>query len=214
MEEGDQGSHVLLRGVRHRPAWHRCQGAPAGPWWVFLTAVALLRPPDPGRPHSLLHGLPRSLLTPSSSPHLGPSGDTDMQTGFPRRVGDPWPLGRSPDSAAPCGSAVSPAWSLPGLPAGAPCAAVPASPRLVPHRECLSRLCTRPICTAGSCLCLKLIGRLAAAFPASALRWAVPDSVTALLPRPLPSPVHTRPVSGCREPSIVLPWSLIHMKAG
>lgn len=83
MEEGDQGSHVLLRGVRHRPVWHRCRGAPAGPWWVFLTTVALLRPPDPGRPHSLLHGLPRSLLTPSSSPHLGPSGDMDMQTGFP-----------------------------------------------------------------------------------------------------------------------------------
>lgn len=154
MEEGDQGSHVLLRGVWHRPAWHRCQGAPAGPWWVFLTAVALLRPPDPGRPPSLLHGLPRSLLTPSSSPHLGPSNDTNTQTGFPRRVGDPWPLGRSPDSAAPRGSAESAAWSLPGLPAGAPCHC-PGEPPPCPRRECLSRLCTRPVCTAGCCLWLE-----------------------------------------------------------
>ena len=95
-----------------------------------------------------------------------------------------------------------------------PRATVPASPRLAPAGSAFLACAHAPFALQVAACGLKLIGRLAAAFLASALRWAVPDSVTALLPPPLPTPAHTRPVSGCREPSTVLPWSLIHVKAG
>ena len=84
--------------------------------------------------------------------------------------------------------------SSPQLPARAPLLLSWRAPALHPAGSAVLALCTRPVCAAGSCLCLKLLGHLAAAFPASALRRAVPVSVTALLPHPVPTPVHTRPV--------------------
>lgn len=112
-------------------------------------------------------------------------------------LGAPSPLedctGSSTVSCAP----FSPRPPLPTCWPGHPCCC-PGEPPPCPPLGVPFSPCTHPVCTAGSGLCLKLLGHLAAAFLASAFRQAIPVSVTALLPHPIPTPVHTRPVSDYR----------------
>lgn len=88
----------------------------------------------------------------------------------------------------------------------------PGAPPPCPRRACLSR----PVCAAGSRLCLKLLGRLAAAFLASALRRAAPVRVRVRVPcfpirsAPLCTPGPCLTTEGPR----CLSWPLRHMKAG
>lgn len=197
MEEGDQGSHVLQEACGTGRSGTGV-GGPCGTTGCSSPPSASCSglPTQEGRT-AFLHVSRRSLLPPPPSlPTSAPAVTWTCRRGSLCRVGDSLAPGQEPRPwCRPRGSAVSPAWSLPGLPA----VPVPLSRRAppCPPARVPSPLCTRPVCTAGSCLCLKPGSSQQPS--ASALRWASPDSGLPCPPS-APTPVHTlRPVPGLQR---------------